>query len=722
MSTEADDEALDASERLAILSRFQAGAAPRPAVEHGFQPAAGTALDSDVLGNRLLRRLERGFLHMDRLLGRILPESLNPFLHTGAVTAASFIVAIVTGVLLLFWYRPSLLMAYDSVAAMSTSPWTAGLMRSLHRYSSDLCMFFALVHALRLFLMRRFGGARWLAWVTGVAMLGALWFIGWTGYWLVWDERAQQVAVGTARVLDALPIFADPMGRSFLTDQGVNSLLFFVVFFVHMLVPLAFGVLLLLHITRAARPRFLTSAPLTVWVLGSLLLLCVAYPATSAEPAQMTVPPLAFSMDWWYLLPIALTDRLGGGVLWSLLILGGLVPLAVPWWMTRGRPKPAHVEPRLCNACLRCYEDCPYLAISMIPRTDGSRRYTIQADIDPAKCVGCGICAGSCDTAAIGLDWFAVGDQRSRFARWLKQAIEAREAAHVAFVCAESAGAGLSIDPETGRCAELPGYLALEVPCGGWLHPFGVEHAMRYGGKGALVVTCGPGECRYREGAAWEWMRMDGEREPMLRADKVAREHVLMLSLDRTRKGDLVRRARAFREGRPLPPESAPGRTLSGVAAAVLAALVAAGLGVVSDLGYAAPRIEGSELVVTFKHPGRIAEACRELSEAEKAHRPVHMRQEQICARRRSPVRLRVSLDGKAVLEQAYPPGGVWGDQNSVAVEHIAVAPGDHQLIVAIGDSADPEEWSYTVEETTAFDEGARRVLSFDRLAGFELH
>jgi hypothetical protein len=98
------------------------------------------------------------------------------------------------------------------------------------------------------------------------------------------------------------------------------------------------------------------------------------------------------------------------------------------------------------------------------------------------------------------------------------------------------------------------------------------------------------------------------------------------------------------------------------------------------------------------------------------------MRRDQICARRRSPVRLRVSLDGKEVLKQTYPPGGIWGDQNSVAVEHIAVAPGERHLVVAIGDSADPEEWSYTVEETTAFDEGARRVLSFDRLAGFELH
>ena len=115
------------------------------------------------------------------------------------------------------------------------------LVRSLHRTSSDACMLFTLLHLLRMLLGRRVTGARWLAWVTGVALLGVLWFVGWIGYWLVWDQRAQQVAVGTARLVDALPIFADPFGRSLISDATVQPLLFFVILFVHMLLPLAMG-------------------------------------------------------------------------------------------------------------------------------------------------------------------------------------------------------------------------------------------------------------------------------------------------------------------------------------------------------------------------------------------------------------------------------------------------------------------------------------------------
>ena len=687
-------------------------------------PATPVAVeDPNVRGAALLRALERGFLYFDRLLARALPEPLNPFLQTGAIAVTSLIVATATGIALLLWYKPSLHMAYESVAAMSAAPWTAELMRSLHRYSSDACVFFALVHALRLFFERRFTGARWLAWVTGVVTVGVLWAVGWTGYWLVWDLRAQHVALGTARALDVLPIFADPMGRAFLVDESINSLLFFVVFFFHMLIPLALGVTLWLHLARISRPRFITRTPMTIWVLGSLLLLSIAYPAGSAEPARMTALPQAFTMDWWYLLPLALSDRLGGGALWSLLLASSVVTLGVPWYLARGRAQPASVTQERCNACRKCYSDCPYEAISMVPRTDGHERHSVRALVDPIRCVGCGICAGSCDTAGIGLDWFSVNEKRGGLVGWLKRAASrGEEEPYVAFVCAQSAGASLAIDPETGTCEELPGYLTLMVPCGGWVHPFGLEHTLRFGGKGAIVVTCGPGKCRYREGAEWERMRIEGEREPQLRTEKVRRDRVLMLSLDRTRKGELMRRARAFREGGSVPPESAPAPALTGLAAVLLAAVVAGVMGLISDLVYAAPRIQGSELVVTFKHPGQVSENCHELSDEEKAARPVHMRQDRICDRARASVRLRVTLDGAPLVESTHAPLGVWSDGNSIAIKRVPIEPGEHRVRVEIGDSADLEEWNYVTDQTLTFTEQARRVIAFDRLSGFTAH
>ncbi len=670
----------------------------------------------------ILRQLEWGYLYCDRLIGRVVPDSLNPLLHSGAIAVSSFLVATVTGIILLLWYRPSVHLAYASVAMMSQEPLSAGLMRSLHRYSSDACVFFGVIHALRFFLERRFGGARWLAWVSGISIMGLLWFTGWTGYWLVWDLRAQSLAVGSAKLLDVLPIFADPLGRSFLTDEGVNSLLFFVVFFVHMLVPLAMAVFLWIHITRLARSRFLTRKPMTMWLAASLLLLSLAYPAGSAEPARMTSLVQTISMDWWYLLPLTLTDRMGGGGLWALLLLGSAVVFSVPWWLAGRRTAPATVTSSRCNECRKCYTDCPYEAIQMVPRTDGSTKFRSEAFVVSSKCVSCGICAGSCDTAGIGLDWFSSIDQRRRIEGWLKEGDAKGEAIHIAFACVESAAGELRVNAASGRCDELPGYRMLAVPCAGWVQPLLIERALRHGAKGVAIASCEPGECLYREGADWERERLNGQREPALRTDKVAAEQVRLIAFNRTRKADFIREALRFRDGERAPSATRYRRVTTAAAAAAMAALSAGIMGLASDFRYTAPAVEGSQLVVSLKHPGAVSENCRTASAEELASQPVHMRRTRVCDRERVPVRLRVSLDGKPAVLKHITPSGIWQDGNSVAVERIAVQPGEHRVSVGIGETADPDEWSFNDEVDLLFTSDTRRVVVFDRVAGFSWH
>ncbi|HXV36615.1 MAG TPA: hydrogenase iron-sulfur subunit [Myxococcota bacterium] len=706
--------------------RSLAVAAPAPCEtpsEVEADPAASEPLaNSAEVPRGVLRELEKGFLRLDRLIARCLPDSLNPLLHTGAIAVAMLLVATVSGVVLLIWYKPSVHLAYASVEAMSGSPLGAGLLRSLHRYSSDGAMLFGAIHAARILLERRFGGARWLAWVTGASLIGLLWFIGWTGYWLVWDLRAQGIAVGTAKLLDVLPIFAEPLSRSFATDEGVNSLLFFVVFFIHMIVPLAMGIFLWLHIARLARPRFLANRPLSLWLAALLLLLCIAYPATSEAPARMTAIPKRIAMDWWFLFPLPLVDRLGAGALWALFGFGGALALSVPWWLGGARKRPASVVASRCNECNKCFGDCPYDAIQMIARTDGNPRYRTQASVIASKCVSCGICAGSCDTMGIGIDWFSSIEQRRRIGAWLKSATAAGERVHLAFACAESAGAGLAIDPESGRCDELPGYRVLRVPCAGWVQPLAIERAIRQGALGVLVVSCPPSQCAYREGAEWTRLRIAGAREPALRVDKLEAGQVQLAALDRTRGSELVRAAALLRAGDAALAERARPRALQALATAASLLVFAAVLGLASDFAYTAPRIDGSQLVVSLKHPGLASENCRDLTPEELAATPVHMRKPRVCERERLPVRLRVSIDGAFALERSVEPSGIWKDGNSVALERIAVAPGERRVRVEIGESADPDEWHFADERAVAFSEESRRVVVFDRVEGFTWH
>ncbi len=673
-----------------------------------------------VRGEKILQALEKLFLFFDRLISLGLPRDLNPFLQTGAIAVVSLLIATGTGALLLFWYSPSVVHAFTSVEAMEAAPWTGGLIRSLHRYSSDLCLFFSVVHAVRLFFERRFTGARWLAWTTGVAMLGIVWFIGWTGYWLVWDTRAQHLAVGSAKMLDILPIFDDPMGRTFLVNETVNSLLFFVIFFVHMMIPLVFGVAIWLHLARVSRPKFLTGKLMSYWVAGVLLALSIFYPATSSGPAEMTAVGQQFTIDSWYLFPIALTDRLSEGALWGILLIGSILAFSIPRLLGRGRPESARVIVSRCDACTKCYIDCPYNAITMVTRTDGQEdKIPTQAKVDPSLCVGCGICAGSCDTAGNGLPSFDVIEKRSMMRGWIEEMENVGEAPYIMLLCENSAGVNFEVDPQSGVCEDLPGYRILKVPCSGWIHPLTVEGLLRKGAKGVVITSCGPGECHYREGAEWIRQRIDGERGPALREDHADREKILMLGLDKTCRKQLIDQADAFRQGTPSKKKIKSSRAMMGFSATVMGLFVACLVAAGSDIPYAAPSSDMSSLVVTFRHPGQVSDIVKILSAEELEALPVHMRQAEVRERRRMPVRMRVHVDGQLAWEGTYSPKGIWGDGPSVAVQAISVEPGSHKIEVAVGDGPDKGEWQFSDEKRIEFTTEKRRIVIFDRVTGF---
>lgn len=674
-------------------------------------------------GSSVLEKLERPFLALERAVDRYLPGRLNPLAETGAIANVSFIIASISGVLLLFWYVPSVNEAYSSLEAMREQPLGSQLVRSVHRYSSDACMLFVIIHAVRYTVGRRFGGPRWLAWVTGLFAVAIIWFVGWLGYWLVWDERAQLVATGTARMVDQLPIFAEPFSRSFLVDATVNSLLFFVVFFAHMLIPLLAVIFLWLHITRLSRPRFLTNRTLAWWVLGVTVLVSLVWPATSAPPATMTEAPDSFTMDWWYLMPLTLTDRLSGGALWALTLGVSAILLSVPWWATRGKAVAATVDTTHCNACEKCVVDCPYGAITMVPRTDG-RKWEAQAEVDASKCVGCGICAGSCNSAGIGLPDLSVHEVRRNMDVWLERAKKKSEATHVAFLCAESGGFDLRIDPETGHCDELPGYLVWAVPCAGWVHGLTIERAFRHGAGGVLVVACGPGSCQFREGALWTELRVAAEREPVLRRDRVDPDRIRILRLDRGQRALLQREAEALRAGvPPVRPRKPPSKLPMVAMGLLLAAIFGVATTVASDAPYVPPVPESPQLIVSFVHPGSDRADCRQISEEEKMKLPPHMRRDEICERGRAPVRLRVAIDGEVVHQQAHEPGGLFGDESSVAVVELPMEPGTREIEVALGETRDPAEWTHTFTRTVEVpDAPIRKVVLFDRSTGFTLH
>jgi ferredoxin len=695
------------------------GPEPGVAAEAAAAPAPHLP-ESAVRGEALLARFDRVCAWFDGLIARWLPHEFNPLAQAGAAANVALSVAIVSGVALLIWYSPSLNSAYDSLATLGGRS-LGGWVRAVHRYSSDLAMLLILLHAARVLFARKFSGARWLPWVSGVGLSALVWFIGWTGYWLVWDQPAQQVAATSMGLLDALPVFGEPLGRLFVSDRMVPSLLFFVVFFLHMLLPLAIAVGLALHLLRVSRVRLFPRWPVTVALSVGVALASIVVPAPLDDPAQMAVKASAFTVDAWYLTPLALALRFEHVGLWIALFGTTAAAAAIPWLLGRRRPPVSYqavVVPSRCHACTQCVEDCPFDAVTMVPRADG-KRFPSQAQVDPARCVGCGVCVGSCDSEGIVLPWFDTHPEETRLAAEIASARATGGPAWVAFVAGDIDGPLAFLHAARWR-ERLPDYQVHGVPTASWVRPKFVEHLLREGVRGVLIVRDARAEAAARDGNRWVLDRLTGERKPAFRIERAGGGAAWrVVDYDPARPAELRCAARAFRSGdEPAVSVSRRRHPLAvATAAGVLAILVAAATIAPSHLRVENPAPSGPEFVFSFKALGDRGQPGT-VDPAAEAAKPVHMRGRSTEKPHRAPVTVRVTVDG-VTEERTYRAKGISQDGPALAEWRQPLAPGLRGVAIEIvtGPGAPPLRWSGTL----IAEPRRLHVVTFEPDAGFRV-
>ncbi|MBZ0217551.1 MAG: cytochrome b N-terminal domain-containing protein, partial [Fimbriimonadaceae bacterium] len=345
---------------------------------------------------RLIARL---FTFVESALDRVFSPSWNPFSNLGALGFFFFWIVTVSGLYLYIFFDTGVTEAYDSVEYLTRDQWYAGgIMRSLHRYASDGMVLVMVLHILREFSFDRYRGVRWFSWFTGVPILWFVIICGLTGYWLVWDKLAQYIAITTTEWLDWLPIFTEPIARNFITPSALEDRFFSLMAFVHIAAPLILLILLWVHLNRVTKANWNPPRGLSIGVFGSMLVLSLVYPAVSQGPADLATVPNPIGIDWFYLPFYPLLDMWPQPATWGMAGALSLILLAMPWLPPLRRRPAAVVNLENCNGCTRCAADCPFVAIQMVPRTDG-QVFAQEAKVNEDLCTSCGICAGSCPTS-----------------------------------------------------------------------------------------------------------------------------------------------------------------------------------------------------------------------------------------------------------------------------------------------------------------------------------
>ena len=172
----------------------------------------------------------------------------------GGLTFFLFLTLTITGVLLMFYYVPSVERAYEDMQALDTNVRFGMLMRNLHRWMAHGMVLIVLMHMMRVFYTGSYKPPREFNWVVGVVLLLLTLLLSFTGYLLPWDELSLwAITVGTNMVGSA-PILGPPNKFVLIGgfDVGAAALIRF--YTLHVIgLPLIAAAFMVVHFWRIRR-------------------------------------------------------------------------------------------------------------------------------------------------------------------------------------------------------------------------------------------------------------------------------------------------------------------------------------------------------------------------------------------------------------------------------------------------------------------------------------
>lgn len=218
------------------------------------------------------------FLHIHPV--KVHKNSLRPTytFGLGLISFFLFVILIVTGILLMFYYVPSTTQAYDRMLDLRGSVAFGTLLRNMHRWSAHGMVAIVFLHLCRVFLTGSYKKPREFNWVVGVILFLLTLFMSFTGYLLPWDQLAfWAITVGTA-IAGYAPIIGKDIQFLLMggTSVGQEALLRFYVLHVAVL-PAILTLMIAIHFWRIRKD-------------GGLSRPDDADPKVSLEPMEAAAP------------------------------------------------------------------------------------------------------------------------------------------------------------------------------------------------------------------------------------------------------------------------------------------------------------------------------------------------------------------------------------------------------------------------------------------------
>jgi quinol-cytochrome oxidoreductase complex cytochrome b subunit len=258
---------------------------------------------------------------------KLLPPHVG-WLHTfGGMLLFLTVQQILTGILLMVYYRPTADGAWDSIRFITTQATFGWLIRGLHAWGANLMILVLLAHMLRVFWMGAFKKPRELTWVGGVLLFFVTLCFGFTGYLLPWDQVAYWATTVGTEVAASIPAVGTHVAYLLRGGEAVDGETLARFYVVHVVVlPWVLVGLVILHIVmirmqglapldpvgQGEHPTEATGVPfaphhvsreLVVFPLffAALIAIVVLFPPELGEKSDPFTTPEGIKPEWYFL-------------------------------------------------------------------------------------------------------------------------------------------------------------------------------------------------------------------------------------------------------------------------------------------------------------------------------------------------------------------------------------------------------------------------------------
>lgn len=286
--------------------------------------------------------------------------------YFGGVSLFLFIIQVITGILLLLYYKGSEQLAFESIQFIMSKVQFGWLIRSIHSWAANLFILAAMVHMFSVFFERSYRSPREITWLTGMLMFFLALGFGFSGYLLPWNELAFFATKVGTDIAGVLPVIGKPLMVFLRGGEEVTGATLSRFFGFHVAVfPGIFTVLLGVHLVLVQRqgmseplgdekedvegqgtmpffPNFLLR-DLLLWllVLNLLAILAVFFPWELGKKADpFASAPAGIRPEWYFLFMFQTLKYfparvlLVDGEVLGILLFGaaGLLWMLVPFW------------------------------------------------------------------------------------------------------------------------------------------------------------------------------------------------------------------------------------------------------------------------------------------------------------------------------------------------------------------------------------------------------